>query len=490
MFSLIVINMERANKHTCSCFGFFTKKSQKKPEKYVEIGIGTNESRADFANQPDSHEPFTSLDFSLRSTQKLYTRFRIKPSSSTPSCKTPLMHKLASSVTPSQATSYRPSFNLRAMINSQQYIDEKAPLRENNLDKGSLNSEMIDNSRNGKELFMSNTQRLDSYPQSNQNIQNFFDYKPVLDEPKEAFSTEPTLTQNFKNIVNLNFEDFKKEDLDNQKLKKDNSDHIVQEINPKEDFSDSQAHKKENELELEKPAIVSRNEINYNLNPIETATHEPKKEILLGIPRLKEILENLPIVSELSIINESPLLKSPPKTEILKAPEQNIIPDKIFIPSTPVKNNDMIPVKEENTVIVHSSIDLSNINNSFYKPSDSIQSILPNNILLDSQDNPMRSVDVSNSIQEYPKPTKKIFSIKVSPIRPVGSIDDYSDILSILDRPIGLNKSKKDSLSDLFSKRKATKKLPSLKPITPHFLYKKKSAPQLKSRIKLLISNF
>jgi hypothetical protein len=99
--------------------------------------------------------------------------------------------------------------------------------------------------------------------------------------------------------------------------------------------------------------------------------------------------------------------------------------------------------------------------------------------------------------KDYPSPTnllisprnniRRLPSLKISPIKSILSADDYSDILSFLkNSPHGsVTSHKKEPESNPMKKYK----LPSLKPITPHYFHKKRSAPQLKQKARIMIEH-
>ena len=136
-----------------------------------------------------------------------------------------------------------------------------------------------------------------------------------------------------------------------------------------------------------------------------------------------------------------------------------------------------------NTVIIHESHEHSKRLSFIGKDFESSYSGKKIKLVLDSNDLPSPQnfiISPRNAIRRLP-------SLKISPIKSILSADDYSDILSFLkNSPHGSAMSIKAEPDMNVAKKY---KLPALKPITPHYFHKKRSAPQLKQKPRILIEH-
>lgn len=150
--------------------------------------------------------------------------------------------------------------------------------------------------------------------------------------------------------------------------------------------------------------------------------------------------------------------------------------------------------KNNSTVVVHESANgtkLSGIFNKDFNHSSSEKHFTTLDLILDSKSSPMMSVDqVSPNVVSPGYCFKRLPSLKISPIKSILSIDDYSDIISFLKNSPNASKlSEKLMIPELPVKSLKKNKLPALKPITPHYFHKKRSAPQMKNKPKISVEN-
>ncbi|OMJ95424.1 hypothetical protein SteCoe_1188 [Stentor coeruleus] len=148
--------------------------------------------------------------------------------------------------------------------------------------------------------------------------------------------------------------------------------------------------------------------------------------------------------------------------------------------------------KSNSTVVVHESVNGTKLSAIFNKDlNHSLSEKHFTTLDLDSKSNPMISVDqVSPNIASPGYCFKRLPSLKISPIKSILSIDDYSDIISFLKNSPNASKlSEKLMIPELPVKSQKKNKLPALKPITPHYFHKKRSAPQIKNKAKISVEN-
>ncbi|OMJ94673.1 hypothetical protein SteCoe_2172 [Stentor coeruleus] len=145
--------------------------------------------------------------------------------------------------------------------------------------------------------------------------------------------------------------------------------------------------------------------------------------------------------------------------------------------------------KSNSTVVVHESVNgtkLSAVFNKELNHSSSEKHFSTLDLILDSKNNPIVSVDQVSPGCYF----KRLPSLKISPIKSILSIDDYSDIVSFLKNSPNASKiSEKLRIPELPVKSQKKGKLPVLKPITPHYFHKKRSAPQIKNKPKMSVEN-
>lgn len=81
---------------------------------------------------------------------------------------------------------------------------------------------------------------------------------------------------------------------------------------------------------------------------------------------------------------------------------------------------------------------------------------------------------------------KNLPNLEISPIKCLASVDDYSDILSIIN-----NSEKLRSIPDIFIRSSArSRQMPVLKPTTPYYFTKKRVIPVFRQNNKDLLNNF
>ena len=136
-----------------------------------------------------------------------------------------------------------------------------------------------------------------------------------------------------------------------------------------------------------------------------------------------------------------------------------------------------------NTVIINESRSHSKWLSLMGKDFESSYSGKKIKLVLDSNDLPSNQnfiISPRNAIRRLP-------SLKISPIKSILSADDYSDILSFLKNSPHCSGMSNKKEPDMNVAKKY--KLPALKPITPHYFNKKRSAPQLKQKPRILIEH-
>ena len=136
-----------------------------------------------------------------------------------------------------------------------------------------------------------------------------------------------------------------------------------------------------------------------------------------------------------------------------------------------------------NTVVIHESQEHSKCLSYIRKDFESSYSGKKIKLILDSND----LLSPQNLIISPRNGMRRLPSLKISPIKSILSADDYSDILSFLkNSPHGSAMSVKGAPDINVAKKY---KLPALKPITPHYFHKKRSAPQLKQKPRISIEH-
>lgn len=132
-----------------------------------------------------------------------------------------------------------------------------------------------------------------------------------------------------------------------------------------------------------------------------------------------------------------------------------------------------------NTVVVHESKDFSKRLSMFSRDFDiSYSGKLLKNVLSPAEFSGKHLISPRQA-------NKRLPSLKISPIKSILSADDYSDILSFL-KNTPRDSPKLKNPANLDSKKY---KLPALKPITPHYFHKKKTALQLKQKARVLVEH-
>ncbi|OMJ78110.1 hypothetical protein SteCoe_22177 [Stentor coeruleus] len=150
--------------------------------------------------------------------------------------------------------------------------------------------------------------------------------------------------------------------------------------------------------------------------------------------------------------------------------------------------------KSNNTIVVHDSINSArqilpickNLNKSVSEKNFSTL-----DLILDANDNRITDEDQVSAFEISPKYCiKRLPSLKISPIKSIISIDEYSDLMSFIKTSPDISKlSEKLMIPEASIKLKKKSKLPALKPITPHYFQKKRSAPQIKNKQKMSVEN-
>ena len=136
-----------------------------------------------------------------------------------------------------------------------------------------------------------------------------------------------------------------------------------------------------------------------------------------------------------------------------------------------------------NTVIINESRNHSKRLSLMGKDFESSYSGKKIKLILDSNDFP----SPANLIISPRIGIRRLPSLKISPIKSILSADDYSDILSFLKNSPHCSAMSNKKEPDMNVAKKY--KLPALKPITPHYFNKKRSAPQLKQKPRILIEH-
>lgn len=150
--------------------------------------------------------------------------------------------------------------------------------------------------------------------------------------------------------------------------------------------------------------------------------------------------------------------------------------------------------KSNNTIVVHDSINSArqilpvcrNLNKSMSEKNFSTL-----DLILDANDNQITGGDQVSAIEVSPKYCmKRLPSLKISPIKSIISVDEYSDLISFIKNSPDISKiSEKLMIPEVPIKLKKKSKLPALKPITPHYFQKKRSAPQIKNKQRMSVEN-
>ena len=499
--------MEKSRKITCGCFGFLGRKPVKKTDKGTDPEALSNQdfvinSKIRISTYGESLE-----DHSMTYTQKFQSNFPLSMNNLTPDSKTPRLYQFPDKEIQPKSSIYQPSFALKLIPNSHFFAAKKTVFEENQEKHTADQSKDPIKTQDCRETFLRKT-----------------DFEPKnckIEETKEnLLATETSLRLNTKSGSNIwyNKQPISEENKNLDKKTENSIENpgkdreipnkiLVNPIvsNPIQEKTDEKCipnEKSNDEKEIKEKLIfnelpINNPEVKQNISGLiqenmskdfitilKKDTETPEKNLIKDLQNKPEPYKNTENIDTNG------------KVEVIITEFIQLSPSKLFLPLPNLNPKTEAPneilYENNNSVIVHDSISISNMHSLFYEEKAKItQNLNSVSDFFVPNDNFVCFAEKMSPIITFPKyGKKKLPSLKISPIKSVISVDDYSDIISLIKSPKEYQSfAKKLSVPDLFSKNNRKNKLPALKPITPHFLNKKKSAPLLKNRAKVTIGN-
>ena len=502
--------MEGNKKQSCGCFSLFSKR----PQKRIDIGTGCEglaslNMQKVFASQELRVDEHTSMNHSLSSTQKLQARYPLQVIAP-PTCKTPQLYGFPGFGSRDN-DSRKHTTETDAFSGSQKLIPSdftaSSGVFEERKEVG-VNADILGDrfkevgvDENGKVPVSKWENRIEEVK-----------YDPEKGEVRREIVI---MYQNYsseekKEIELVNFSECKVIPVINEDIPSISA-----------PVSSIQTEKLETEAKISPILpIVINDSAPIMPPPIQNTPIEEKEtihsenliiqETLASIPAPEPKLMDIPLMSSQIVVKFEaicdpisafpPILPNKPEVSsgITPSNKPADIPSNVIsstIPETVERKRNSSMPSEPNSVVIHNSINLSKLEFLFCK--DTKQSIITEkkprrrNDFSASIENPLDLVGELNSILLSPRYIKeRLPSLKISPIKSANSIDDYSDILSMIKHPSGGSYlQRKVVIPELFSNLTRKNKLPALKPITPHYFNKKRSVPLLKRKPNVLIEN-
>ena len=504
--------MEGKKKQTCGCFRLFSKKLQKRIDIGTECeGLASLDMKKVFTSQDLRIEEHTSMNHSLSSTQKLQTKYPFQVIAPT-TCKTPQLYGFP-------GFESRDNDSRKHTTETNQFSDSQQLVPSDFIVSNRPFDERKDANTNTEIL----TEKLkeDGIPENEKS--SIFQCKNRIEEVKY----DPKKGEVRREVVFM-YQHYPREEKkeielaitsESKELPVTNTN--IPSISAPVELIQPEKIETESKISPDLPLVIEDSVPSMPL-PMEHAQTEEKttpinadlkiQENLVSIPAPEPKLLDIPLMSSQIVVKFeavcdpiypiaafSPVL--PNNSEVsAKVPVsiRPINPSRIISNTSPgteeCKRNASVP-SEPNSMVIHNSINLSTLDFLFCK--DTEQSISKDkrpkrrNDFSASIENPLDMVGELSSILLSPRYIKeRLPSLKISPIKPANSIDDYSDILSMIQHSSrGLHLQKKAVIPELFSKLTRKNKLPALKPITPHYFNKKRSVPLLKRKTNVLIEN-